>query len=76
MVHTGVNKNLSNNAIIENYRTVINEMTEYHKFLSEVNLGILAGYIFFLIIKLYYPGERAIQIFAIFARCYCLKVMS
>ena len=47
MVHTGVNKNLSNNAIIENYRTAINEITEYHKFLSEVNLGIPAGYIFF-----------------------------
>ena len=27
MVHTRVNKNLSNNAIIENYRTVVNGMT-------------------------------------------------
>ena len=32
MVHIVVNKNLSNNAIIQNSRTVINSMTEYHKF--------------------------------------------
>ena len=43
MVHIVVNKNLSNNAIIENFKTAINEMIEYHKFLSEVNQGIPAG---------------------------------
>ena len=32
MVCAGVNKNLPNNAIIENYRTAINEMTEYQTF--------------------------------------------
>ena len=52
MVHTGVKKNPSNNAIIENYRTVINGMIEYHNFLSEVNLGMPAGYIVFPFIKL------------------------
>ena len=56
MVHTGVSKNLSNSAIIENYRTAINGMTEYHKFLSEVNLGILAGYIFFFDYQALLPG--------------------
>ena len=34
MVHTGVN---------DEY-----QMTEYHKFFSEVNLGIPAGYMFFV----------------------------
>ena len=43
MVHIVVNKNLSNNAIIENFKTAINEMIEYHKLLSAVNQGIPAG---------------------------------
>ena len=43
MVHIVVNKNLSNNAIIENCKTANNEMIEYYKFLSEVNQGIPAG---------------------------------
>ena len=47
IVHTGVNEKLSNNAVIENYRTAINEMTEYHKFLNEVSQGIPVGDIFF-----------------------------
>ena len=47
IVHTGVNEKLSNNAVIENYRTAINEMTEYHKFLTEVSQGIPVGDIFF-----------------------------
>ena len=44
MIHTGVNKSLSNNSIIENYRTAINGMT-VSQFLSEVNLGIPAVFI-------------------------------
>ena len=44
IVHIVANKNLSNNAIIENCKTAINEMTEYHKILSEVNQGIPAGW--------------------------------
>ena len=51
MVYTGVNKNLSNNAIIENCRTAINGMIDYYKFLIEVNLDIPAGYIFFCLLS-------------------------
>ena len=54
ILETGVNKNLSDNAIIESYRTAINGMTEYHKFLIEVNLGIPAGYIFFVYQAFFY----------------------
>ena len=52
MVYTGVNKNLSNNAIIENCRTAINGMIDYYKFLIEVNLDIPAGYIFFCLLSI------------------------
>ena len=34
IVHTGVNKCLSNNAVIETYDTAINGMKEYHKFVK------------------------------------------
>ena len=54
IVYTGVNEKLSNNAVIENYRTAINEMTEYHKFLNEVSQGIPVGDIFFLVSQAFF----------------------
>ena len=39
MVHTGVNKNLSNTAILENYNTAIEGMKEYYKFQCELIPG-------------------------------------
>ena len=48
-IHIGFNKNLSNNTIVQNYRIAVNGMTEYHKFVSEVNIFCLSSFLLLIV---------------------------